>query len=114
MSYETIADLESVLGDRILIEWEEAPEEYGQTGLKRPENFRQAYYTGVILKLGPLVSPELKVGDRIIFDQFSGVQGFEDNDHRRLAIIEESRQSSCFAVIPPRGESQRFEMPNGN
>lgn len=99
----TAERIKALTGDKILIEWEEAIETMAGGKLIRPENFRAAHYTGIVKLVGPLVSEEIRVGDRIMFDQFSNPHEFFDPDtEKRMAIIEESRQGSAFAIIPPR------------
>ena len=92
------------LGDRILVQWEQAQDEIrvGKKSLARAETHKKIHYTGIILSIGPLASRELETGQRIIFDQFSNFEKYFDSHYGRLALIEESKQGSCFAIIPPR------------
>lgn len=103
-----------MLGDRILVKWEEATEEYGKTGLVRPDQFRKAHFTGTVLALGPKVSGDLQLWfeddqkegreTRIAFDQWSRFDKVSDPKHGRVAILAELAQADCLAIIPPRGE----------
>lgn len=92
--------------DRILLQWEMSQDEIllkaaGVT-LVRPEKHKKMHYTGVVLAVGPQVDPAITVGVRLIFDQFSQFEKLFDPELGRLALIEESKQASCFAIIPPR------------
>jgi len=92
------------MGDRILLQWEEGNNEIsaGTIKLIRPDTHKGMHYTGIVLKIGPLVDPAIKVGQRLIFDQFSDFGKYFDPKYGRLALLEESKQGSCFAIIPPR------------
>ena len=92
------------LGDRILVQWEPAQDEFkvGKTSLIRHEKFKKIHYTGIVISLGPDTSPDLEAGQRILFDQFSDFEKYFDPEYGRLALIEERKQGSCFAIIPPR------------
>jgi chaperonin GroES len=103
-----------MLRDRILVKWERATEEYGKTGLVRPDQYKQAHFTGIVLAVGPKVSTDLKVWfeedkkegreTRISFDQWSRFDKFVDPEHGRVAILAEVAQDDCLAIIPTRGE----------
>lgn len=94
------------MGDRILLQWEHHPDELtvGKVSLLRPDTFKKQKYTGIVLSVGPKVDPEIKPGMRLIFDQFSDFQKFFDKQLGRLALIDESKQGSCFAIIPLRAK----------
>lgn len=102
-----------MLGDRILVKWEMAPEELGKSGLIRPEEYRESHFTGIVLALGPKVSSDLKVWfeedkkegrqTRIAFDQWSRFDKVYDPQHGRVAILAELAQADCLAIIPSRG-----------
>lgn len=74
--------------DWIFIEWEVAQDKYEGTGLIRPDAFRQMHFTGVVRAVGPDVK-ELVWGDRIFFDQFCGVEKFEEDGKRYTFLKEE-------------------------
>ena len=101
---EMEADSFKPLGDRILVQWEPAQNEMkvGKATLIRPETHKKIHYTGIVISVGPLADPDLKAGQRIIFDQFSNFEKYFDPKYGRLALIEESNQGSCFAIIPAR------------
>jgi Co-chaperonin GroES (HSP10) len=92
------------LGDRILVTWEEAHDEIkvGKTTLVRPDTFKKQHYTGEVLNIGPGVTVEIKIGDRILFDQFGNFEKLWDRELGRLALISQSSQGSAFAIIPER------------
>lgn len=105
-----------MLKDRILVEWEEATAEYGKTGLVRPEDYRLAHYTGIVVAMGPDVSLDLQeivrenLGrgqqTRIAFDQWSRFDKFQDPERGRVAILAELAQADCLAIVPLRGDIQ--------
>lgn len=94
------------LGDRILIEWDEKNDEFKGTGLIRPDTHKSQHYTGVVLKVGPFVTEEIKPGIRLLFSQFSGFEKLFDPQYGRLALVSESKQDSPFAIVPPRVKIQ--------
>ena len=59
--------------DRVLIEWEEAPETFLNAGRKTniltAGTAKTRHYTGIVIALGPEVK-DLRVGDRVFFNQF--------------------------------------------
>jgi co-chaperonin GroES (HSP10) len=104
-NYPTVdAERMQVLGDRLLIAWETNTDEIkaGKVRLVRPETYKKQHFTGIVLARGPLVTDEITVGDRILFSQFSGFEKYFDEKYGRLALIQESKQDSAFAIIPPR------------
>lgn len=108
MSAETydqidVSKLKTILGRKALVQWEEAPGEWGNTGLIRPETHTKIYFTGVILKCGDGLTDELKEGDRVFFGQFSGFNKFSDPKYGRVALVDEE---AIECVLPPRGESK--------
>jgi hypothetical protein len=112
----------AVLGDNIFLEWEEGSETYKGTLLKRPDTYKPNHHTGIVIKAGPLVDPEIlaalkkKKGGpvRILFDRFSGVEGYQDPvTKKRYAFIQESKQGSAYAIIPPRADGQPVTISGG-
>ena len=99
--------------DRIIVQWEENTNTMAGGKLIRPDTYKKQYYTGIVLKVGDYVDPELKEGDRILFDQFSGFEKFYDEKHGRIAILEERKQGPAFAVIPKRIEVDSEEDLSG-
>ncbi len=89
------------VNDCILVQWDLAKDEFkvGKIQLARPDTHKGQSYTGVILGIGPRVDDSLKVGLRILFQQFSGFEKRFDPKYGRLAII---RESNALAIIPPR------------
>lgn len=74
------------LEDRILIEWEFGQDEYMGTNILRSEGAaKERYYTGIVMATGPLVQ-EIKVGDRVFFNQFCGPERI-DFESKRYALI---------------------------
>jgi co-chaperonin GroES (HSP10) len=89
-------------GDRILLAWDEKMSTLLDGKLINPVTNRKQHYTGTVIAFGELVDPSIKKGDRLAFDQFSNFEKFYDPKYGRLALIEESRQGDCFAIIPLR------------
>lgn len=87
------------LGDRILVQWEEKKDLLLDGKLVLPATLTRQHYTGVVLKIGNGVDLDLKKGDRVAFEQFSGFDKFFDEKLGRLALL---RQSHCYAIIPKR------------
>ena len=85
----------------VLLDWEQAPKEFVGTGLLRPESHRQAYYTGMVLSVGWDVE-KVKVGDRVFFDQFCGVERF-DEDMQRFGFVTE--EDIYCSGVPTRVET---------
>ncbi len=69
------------LKTNIFIEWEMAPEYYPGTNIRKPDAFRGMHYTGIIVHIGPDVE-DLEVGGRVFFDQWCGIEKFEDKGKR--------------------------------
>lgn len=91
-----------VLGNRIFIDWQEAKSAFkvGGQELARADNHRAAHYTGVILALGPDVNLEsypVKVGERVLFDRFTGDMDPFDYQEKRYAWI---RDYNVMCQIP--------------
>lgn len=104
------ADTMTPTGDRILVQWEEKKGTLLGGKLLAAQTGRRQHYTGIVISVGPLVDPEINVGDRLIFDQFSSFEKFFDPKYGRLALIEEGKQGPCFAVIPKRLEDEDFKV----
>ena len=98
------------LQDFILVQWDFAQPKLkaGKYTLIRPDTFRKMHYTGIVLACGPEVDEDIKVGDRLIFDQFSRFEKYWDETYGRVALLQESKQGSLFAIIP-----QRIEIGEG-
>lgn len=93
---ENATDL-TPLNDKIFIEWEEAKKEYWTNGLIRPENYRKAHYTGIVISIGPDVK-EVNIGERVFFDQFPDNYGINDKfeeDGKRYTFL---RIENIFAI----------------
>lgn len=79
-------------GNCLLVQWEEKPEflkTESNLKLAAPLLTKQWQYTGIVLKIGPYYEnwDQVDIGDRIFFDQFSGIQKFHDEKYGRVAII---------------------------
>lgn len=98
-----IEKIKTVLGDRVLCEWEEAKEELLGGLLVKPDTHRSAHYTGIILKRGLDVGEEeLQEGARIFWEQFSGFEKYQSEDgKKRYAFVKED---AIHAVIPKRAK----------
>lgn len=92
----------------LLVQWEVAPDEWkiGKVRLIRPETFKKIHYTGVVLRVGAYVDSDLKIGKRIIFEQFSGFEKLYDKKYGRLALIKENH---ALAIIPERMKIQSMD-----
>lgn len=78
------------MGSRVYIEWQ-ARNKYLLGGkLIMPDTHRGTQFTGKVIKLGDLVPEEygIKVGDRVIFRQFSGFEKRYDDKKGRIAIVD--------------------------
>lgn len=71
----------AALGSNVFLRWELAHSEYERSGLTRPDAYRQMHYTGYVISKGP-DALDLEVGDRVFFDQFCGVEKFEESGIR--------------------------------
>lgn len=79
-------------GNCLLVQWEEKPEflkTESNVKLVSPTLTKQWQYTGIVLKIGPWYEnyDQIEVGDRVFFDQFSGMRKFLDDKYGRVAII---------------------------
>jgi len=74
----------------VLIEWEESQGyvKCGKIKLVKPDQYREAHYTGTVISVGRDVWG-VEVGDRIFFDQFGRPERF-DFEGRRFALLSES------------------------
>jgi co-chaperonin GroES (HSP10) len=101
---EIQADKFRPLGDRILVKWEQANDviKAGKVQLLRAETHKKLCFTGIVLKVGPRAWTEVQPGDRILFDQFSDFTRLFDPKYGRLALLDEYKQASAFAVVPAR------------
>ncbi len=90
----------SPLKDKVFLEWEMATPNYGKTNLIRPESYREMHYTGIVVAVGPDVK-DIQVGDRVFFDQFCGIEKFQEND-KRFGFV---RQDAIYCTgVPKRDE----------
>ena len=71
--------------DKILLLWEEGLQAYSGTGILRATGTMERHYTGIIVAVGEDVV-DVKVGDRVFFDQFCGPERI-DSDNKRYAFI---------------------------
>lgn len=92
------------LGDQILVAWELCQDKLkvGTFLLERPDTHKKMHYTGEILAVGPDAHPDLQVGKRIVFDQFSDPDKYFDEFYGRVCLLKESKQGQLFMVINPR------------
>ncbi len=90
--------------DFIWVSWDEAPDAFkaGKINLIRPDTHKGQHYTGKVMAVGPDADPEIKVGTRLLFDQFSNFEKYRHPDIGRIAVLKESEQASAFAVVPER------------
>jgi len=100
------------LGDQILVAWELNQEniKVGKYLLIRPDTHKKMHYTGEIISVGPDSHPDLKVGARIAFDQFSDPDKYFDEFYGRVALLKEERQGQLFMVISPRTKFEGGEL----
>src|SRR3990167_5043970 len=92
-------DLE-LFGNRVLLEWETAPDRFTGTDLVVPEGTaKERYYTGVVLAKGPKAKDKnLRIGKRVFWDQYCSPKKIEFNE-KRYAVVKE-HDIAC--VIPER------------
>lgn len=83
----------------VFLEWEKAKDTYDGTNLIRPDSHKDMHFTGVISAIGPDVK-ELSIGDRVFFDQFSGLEKFQE-DGKRYAFV---RQGDVYCSGLPSRE----------
>ncbi len=95
--------LKTVMGDKLLVEWELAREDMLGGKLVRPDTQRERFYTGIVVKRGLDVSEDiLEEGARVFFEQFSNFEKFQSLDcKKRYALV---REGACLAVIPKRSK----------
>lgn len=92
--------------DFILVQWQFAQDhiQVGKFILSRPDTHKKMHYVGTVLAIGPDVDDQIKVGDRMVFDQFSNFEKYWDDEKGRVCLLQESKQGSLFAIIPKRIE----------
>lgn len=88
------------LKENVFLEWEKAQAVYEGTNFIRPDSHREMHYTGAVLAIGPDVK-EVKVGDHVFFDQFAGVEKFQEYG-KRFAFI---TQGDVYCSGVPRREA---------
>lgn len=71
----------------VLIEWDLATDEYGKSGLIRPDTHKLMHYTGTVLSIGPWVE-DVSVGMRVKFDRYCNPKTFYF-DEKRYCIVKE-------------------------
>ena len=79
------------LRNLVFLSWEIATDEYGKSGLIRPEAFKKMHYTGTVIAKG-IDCKEVEVEDRVFFDQFPNDRGIDtklEEDGKRYTIIAE-------------------------
>lgn len=91
--------------DNVFLEWETSQSIYEGTMLIRPDGFREMHYTGMIVAIGPDVK-ECRVGDRVFFDQFGGVEKFQEDDNRYGFV----KEDAIYCTGLP--ERKPMPMPN--
>jgi len=106
--------LQRLLGDRVLVEWEEKNENLLGGKLIVPDTKRAAHYTGVVLRVGENMAldeeteapvwnsctEDINVGDRVFFEQFSNFDKYQSHDgKKRYAIL---NLDAVMSIIPPR------------
>lgn len=86
------------LESRMLIEWERGEDAFKGTTILRPEGAsKERYYTGIVMSIGPKVF-DVKIGERVFFDQFCGPERI-DFENKRYALIWEK---DAYCTIPLR------------
>lgn len=87
---DTAVDIRA-MGDNVFLEWEMAPDIYAGTNFIRPDSYKQMQFTGLVLSKGEKVNPnnkdnDIRVGDRVFFDQFCGVEKLQE-DGKRFGFV---------------------------
>lgn len=105
------ADQVQPLQDFILVAWDLCQRNIkaGKHVLIRPETHNKQHYTGKVLAVGPDVDPDIEVGSRIVFDQFSNFEKYWDDELGRVALLQESMQGPLFMIVPERVEIEGTE-----
>lgn len=88
------------LSDEVIIEWEFTPPTYEKTNLIRPDQYTGFQFTGIVVNVGPSVSQDIQIGDRVFWDQYCQPKKYEDwESGKRFAII---REYQCIAKVDKR------------
>ena len=82
------------LGNRVLISLEEAVEKTN-SGIYLPEGAKEKPQAGEVIAIGSAEEIEVKVGDKVLYQKFSGTK-VKDNNDQELLLIE---QTDILAVI---------------
>lgn len=83
-----------VLGARVVAKMPVRPDRL-DTGLWIPECANEPPVEAIVLAVGSKMKQEIKVGDRVMFDQYSGLEQ-EDEDWGEVLIL---REDELNAVI---------------
>lgn len=100
---EGIEDV-SPVRDMIFLEWEFAAAFFGGTQILRPDSYKEMSHTGLILSVGPDVK-QARIGDRVQFDQFSGVEKLQEGAKRYTIISEKV----LYMILPKRDQEKEQE-----
>lgn len=100
------------LKDFILCQWDlcQPKIKIGEHVLIRPDTHRKMHYTGIVIEVGDDVNPQIKTGDRVVFDQFSEFEKLWHPRYGRVALLQESKQSYLFMKVPKRVKVEGSEL----
>ena len=82
------------LGNRVLISLAEVVEKTN-SGIYLPEEAKEKPQAGEVIAIGSAEEIEVKVGDKVLYQKFSGTK-VKDNNDQELLLIE---QTDILAVI---------------
>jgi co-chaperonin GroES (HSP10) len=105
LSYPEINSMKLMpVSDFVLVAWDLCQDEIkvGKHTLIRPETHKKMHYVGTVIACGPDVDDVIQPGQRIVFDQFSNFEKYWDPEIGRVALVQESKQGSLFAIVPKR------------
>lgn len=89
------------LSENVFLYWEFGSKYYGGTDILRPDSHKTMHHTGLIRAIGPDVK-QFKVEDRVMFDQFSRAEHFEDEGRRYVFI----KEKDIYCTVPVRSGDQ--------
>jgi chaperonin GroES len=81
------------LGTRLTIAPDPA-KEHNSYGLELPESSVEKPVSGTVLTIGPKVSPDIKVGDRVVYNQYGAT--IAEVDGEKVCYI---RETDCILII---------------
>ena len=84
-----------VMGARVVAKMPKRPDRLSGSGLYIPECANEPPVEALVLAVGGKVAQDIKIGDRVMFDQYAGLEQ-EDKDWGEVLIL---REDELTAVI---------------